>query len=148
MRNETRTITLGEFTFNVAIDRHITCVTYEACPEETAFLFSKREEFSSDETNENTLLINAIKEKKLEKTLNCSDELVKPIAKLVEFALPLMLKKAYKGEASPVDAQYIIEYTKKNEVDIMFNNDIYELISLGFTLGEQDRKPKVPYAMK
>lgn len=129
----------NEFTFDIGIDRNITCKTFEEFPDLVSLLM----EMEVSNTSEKDFMLKVMREKKLEKVLSINEE----ITELVKFALPLMLKKAEENSNS-IKAQEILEYVAENGVLAEFNNAMLEFISLGFTMGGQDKKPKVKFAMR
>jgi len=133
----------GELVFDVGIDRNITCQTYQEFPNLIAYLMEQEKDIGSEKISEEAFMLKLMKEKKLVQALSVQED----IAKLVEFALPLMLKKVDE-KISPFKAEEIIGYVKANEVDEEFNMSIFDFISLGFTQCGQDKKPKVKFVTK
>lgn len=129
-----KNVELGVKKFKVATDRDIAIKSFEKYPDVIEYVVTNKESESSDQA----VFINAIKNKELGKLFEMNDKL----GKLVEFVLPLMLKKA--NDSS--DSKDIIEYAIENEVIEDFNSAIVEFLFLGFTqrgLG----KPKIKFSM-
>lgn len=129
----------SEFTFNVGIDRNITCRTFEEFPDLVEFLIG----METDKPNEQDLMLTLMRNKKLEQALSLHEG----VAELVRFALPLMLKKADEN-SNAIKAQEILEYIEENGIQNEFNNAMLEFITLGFQMGGQDKKPKVKFVMR
>ena len=85
-------------------------------------------------------MVSLVKNKGLSELLRMNDE----IAKMVKFALPLMLKEA----KDDTNATKIIKYATDNDVIAQFNAGILEFIAQGFTQGELANKPKIKFSMK
>lgn len=136
MRVLEKTVTLGEMKFKVATDRDIAVKAFEEYPDLIEYLVNKENEIGNDDKS---LFLKAIKNKELSTLF----EMEEKFAKLIEFALPLMLKKA--NDES--DAMEIIKYANENNVSTEFNSGMLEFLMEGFTLRELAKKPKIKFSM-
>lgn len=130
-----KTVTLGEMSFKIAVDRDIAVKSFEEYPELIEYLFKKQNSLNDNEN----LFLDAIKNKELSKIF----EMEEKFAELVGFALPLMLKKA----GDKTNAKTIIKYAVENGVNTQMNSALLEFICEGFTQREL-AKPKIKFSMK
>lgn len=137
MKTLKKHISVGKYEFDVGVDRAITVDVFEHYPDLMEYLLN-----SNAKGDENTIVINAIKEKTLGKLLESTDQ----IKDLVKYAFPLLLAKADEKQADKADE--IIEYIYENEVEDEFSNAVFEFICLGFTADTSEKKPKVKFIMK
>lgn len=131
-----KNVTLGEMKFKVAVNRDIAIKSFEEFPELIEYIISQE---NSGATDEQSVFMNALRGKKLKALYDMEENL----AKLIEFALPLMLETA--GDTS--DAMAIIEYAKENDADSILNSAMLEFLMQGFSqrgLAE----PKIKFSMK
>ena len=129
-----KNVELGEKKFKISTDRNIAIQSFEAYPDVIEYIIKNK----GNVVGEEEMFLDAIKNKELSKLFEINDKL----ATLVEFVLPLMLKKANDNS----NAQEIIEYAKENDALEEFNSAIVEFLFLGFTqrgLG----KPKIKFSM-
>lgn len=143
MKTLRKTITVGEYSFDVAVDRHIVAESFEKFPKLFEFLFKY-----STNVNDADFFINAVKNKQLDVALNIESE----IADFVAYAFPLMLKKADTESVPQTNnakkCDEILKYIVDNEVDEQFNSAIFEMINSVFTQGITEKKPKVKFVME
>lgn len=130
-------ISVGEYEFDVAVDRNITVDVFEHFPDLMEYLLNNQ-----DSQDGNQIVINAIKGKTLGKLLDSTEQ----IKDLVKYAFPFLLAKANKEMADKADE--IIDYIYENEVEEEFSNALFEFICLGFTNDTNEKKPKVKFVMK
>lgn len=135
MRFLEKTVTLGEMTFKVATDRDIAVKAFEAYPQLIEYMFKKQDSI----TNDKDFFMEAIKNKELSKVF----EMEKMFADLIEFALPLMLRKA----GDKTSAKKIIDYATENGADTEMNSALMEFLCEGFTQREL-AEPKIKFSMK
>lgn len=128
-----KTVELGEMTFKVVTNRDIAVKSFEEYPEVLKYIFKNQNGKQKD-------WISLIENKGLSELFKINDE----IAKLVEFALPLMLEAA----KDKTKAKKVIDYARDNDVIEEFNAGILEFLAQGFTQGELAKKPKVKFSMK
>lgn len=140
MKTLTKHISVGTYEFDVGIDRNITVDVFEHFPDLMEYLLENK---TSDE---NKIVIEAIKGKTLGKLLDSTDQ----ILELVKYAFPFLLEKAdkEKGTNNAEKADEIIAYVYENEVESEFSNALFEFVCLGFTSDTNERKPKVKFVMK
>ncbi len=140
MKTLLKNVELGKYKFFVGIDRDIVADTFEQFPDLVEFLLS------NTNGDENEIIINSVKNKKLRQVLDTNEQ----IAEFVKFAFPLMLKKADKEKKTKnaEKADEIIDYVYENEVDSVFNAEMFKFICSGFTPETAERKPKVKFVMK
>ena len=141
MKIITKTVTVGEYTFDVSVDRNIVCDAFEKYPDLMEFLFK-----NANVNGENEVVVNAIRNKNLAMLLDSTDQ----IKELVFYALPKMLKKAddFRGTDNASRVDELVKYIEDNEVDTEFSTAMFEFICLGFTPDTNERKPKVKFQMK
>lgn len=145
MRNLTKKCSfVGEngatFEFNLGIDRNIVCQSFQEFPDLIEYLMQQEKEVGKGDISEADYLLKLIKSKQLKQALSVTED----IGEMVKFALPLMLEKA----EDKTNYHKIIDYIDENGIKDEFNSAVFGFISLGFTLGEQGKKPKVKFAMK
>ena len=140
MKILTKHISVGDYEFDVGVDRHITVDVFEHFPDLMEYLLENKT------ADENKIVITAIKEKTLGKLLDSTEQ----IQELVKYAFPALLAKAdkEKGTDNASKADEIIAYIYDNEVETEFSNALFEFICLGFTNDTNERKPKVKFVMK
>lgn len=131
-----KNVTLGEMKFKVAVNRDIAIKAFEEYPELIEYIISQENNEASDEQS---IFINALKKKELSVLYDMEENL----AKLIEFALPLMLQSA--GDTS--DAMAIIQYAKENDADSILNSAMLEFLMQGFSQRGL-AKPKIKFSMK
>ncbi len=138
-----KTVTLGEMNFKIGVDRNISVNVFEAYPDVLEYLINSAQEINDSNKdkniNETQFLLNAIKNKKLDRIFEIEDKM----GDLVAYALPQMLRKV--GDTT--DASKIIEYAKENGADVEFNSAILSLLNEAFTQRELG-KPKIKFSMK
>lgn len=131
-----KNVTLGEMKFKVAVNRDIAIKSFEEFPELIEYIISQE---NSGATDEQSVFMNALRGKKLKVLYDMEENL----AKLIEFALPLMLETA----SDTSDAMAIIEYAKENDADSILNSAMLDFLMQGFSqrgLAE----PKIKFSMK
>lgn len=140
MKTLLKSVEIGKYKFYVGIDRDIVADTFEAFPDLVEFLLSNTSEDRSE------IIIKAVKEKKFRQVLDSNNQ----IADFVKFAFPRMLKKAdgAKGSANASRAEEILKYVYDNNVEDVFNANMFEFICSGFTPETAEKKPKVKFVMK
>lgn len=131
-----KNVTLGEMKFKVAVNRDIAIKAFEEYPELIEYIISQE---NSEASDEQSIFINALKKKELSVLYDMEENL----AKLIGFALPLMLQSA--GDTS--DAVAIIEYAKENDADSILNSAMLEFLMQGFSQRGL-AKPKIKFSMK
>lgn len=140
MKILTKKISVGDYEFKVGIDRDIVADAFEEYPDLIEFLLN------NSDGKENDIIVKALRDKNLRQVLETNEQ----IAGVVKFAFPRMLEKADKlngtDNASKVDE--IIDYIYENEVDNIFNTEMFKFMCMGFTAGTTERKPKVKFVMK
>lgn len=128
-----KTVELGEKSFKVRANRDIAVKSFEEYPEVLEYIVKQQNKGEQD-------IVALVKGKGLSELFRVNEQ----IAKLVEFALPLMLREA----KDTANAKTIIKYAKDNGVLEQFNAGILEFIAEGFTQGELANKPKIKFSMK
>lgn len=128
-----KTVELGEMSFKVRANRDIAVKSFEEYPAVLEYIVKQQNKGELD-------MVSLVKNKGLSELLRMNDE----IAKMVKFALPLMLKEA----KDDTNATKIIKYATDNDVIAQFNAGILEFIAQGFTQGELANKPKIKFSMK
>lgn len=131
-----KNVTLGEMKFKVAVNRDIAIKSFEEFPELIEYIISQE---NNDASDEQSIFINALKKKELSVLYDMEENL----AKLIGFALPLMLQSA--GDTS--DAMAIIQYAKENDADSILNSAMLEFLMQGFSQRGL-AKPKIKFSMK
>lgn len=131
-----KNVTLGEMKFKVAVNRDIAIKAFEEYPELIEYIISQE---NSEASDEQSIFINALKKKELSVLYDMEENL----AKLIGFALPLMLQSA--GDTS--DAMAIIQYAKENDADSILNSAMLEFLMQGFSQRGL-AKPKIKFSMK
>lgn len=127
-------VTLGEMEFKVRTNRDIAVRAFEEYPELIEYVLNKQ----GTDLDDGKFFINALKNKELGILLDMNGR----IEKLIEFALPLMLKEA----GDETDAKTIIDYARENDADEIFNAKMLEFLIKAFTLRGQE--PKILFSMK
>lgn len=127
-------VTLGEMEFKVRTNRDIAVRAFEEYPELIEYVLNKQ----GTDLDDDKFFINALKNKELGILLDMNGR----IEKLIEFALPLMLKEA----GDETDAKTIIDYARENNADEIFNAKMLEFLIKAFTLRGQE--PKILFSMK
>lgn len=127
-------VTLGEMEFKVRTNRDIAVRAFEEYPELIEYVLNKQ----GTDLDDDKFFINALKNKELGILLDMNGR----IEKLIEFALPLMLKEA----GDETDAKTIIDYARENDADEIFNAKMLEFLIKAFTLRGQE--PKILFSMK
>ena len=135
MKIYTKEVTVGDYSFKVAVDRDLVCDCFEKFPKLTKFLFSY-----AGKGNTNEILSKAVEDGNLRIVLDSADE----VKKFVEFAFPKMLKKA----GDETNANEVLDYMIENEVDDIFSNAMFEFVCSGFTPETTEKKPKVKFTMQ
>lgn len=128
-----KTVELGEMSFKVRTNRDIAVKSFEEYPQVLEYVVKQQKKGEQD-------IVSLVKTKGLSELYRVNDN----IAKMIEFALPMMLKAA--GDKS--NAKKIITYASDNGVIEQFNAGILEFLAQGFTLGELADKPKIKFSMK
>lgn len=132
LRKNTKHCSVGEYEFDVAINREIMRKGFKKCPtlwRMTAQAQQNKADFSD-----------------VDKFLDLLDEAEKVNEELpiyVATVLPDMLELA--GEK--LDSAEIIKYCIKNQVDDQFYAKIYEFTLMGFTDGKSVKNPKVTVSL-
>ena len=134
MKTLRKHISVGDYKFNVGVDRDIVVDCFEQFPSLVEFLLKQANGDNAD------IIVNAVKSKNLRQVLETNEQ----IADFVRFALPKMLKKA----EDESDAEEILNYIYENEVDEVFNSEMFKFICSGFTPDATEKKPKVKFVMK
>lgn len=132
MKTLVKHISVGTYEFDVRVDRHIVAECFEQFPDLIEFLLKNAN------GNETDIIIEATKNKKLVQMLDTSNE----IGEFVKFALPKMLTD------EEMKADEILDYIYENEVDEVFNTEMFKFICSGFTPDTAEKKPKVKFTMK
>lgn len=131
----TKKIEVGDYKFNVSVNREIALKVSEEFPEFITKIL--------DNSNKNNDISSIIKENRLRELFDINDYINENLSKVIKFSLPLLLQEA--GEK--LNSDKIISYIIENEVDEIFNAKIWEFILSVFTKGGQDKKPKVKFVM-
>lgn len=127
-------ISVGEYEFDVGINRELVADAFEAFPDLIEILLT------NSGGNETDMILKAVKEKKLHQMLDANAQ----IEEFVKFCFPKMLEMV--GDDSSPDE--IIAYIYENEADEIFNSEMFKFICSGFTPDTAERKPKVKFKMK
>lgn len=128
-----KTVELGEMSFKVRTNRDIAVKSFEEYPSVLEYIVKQQNKGEQD-------IVSLVKGKGLSELYRINDE----IAKMVKFALPLMLEEA----KDKSNANTIIKYATDNGVIEQFNAGILEFVAQGFTQGELVKKPKIKFSMK
>lgn len=131
-----KTVTFGEKTFKVGVDRNLAIACLEEKPELMEYLISQR---NTSAKSSQEFFLKALKEKTLGKLYAMEDKL----SELTELSLPLMLKKAEDDH----DAKEIIDYAKEHDAMGTLNNGMLEFLMQGFSQREL-AKPTIKFSMK
>lgn len=131
-------IEVGDYTFDVALNRDIIADSFESFPDLMDFLLSA-------DKGKADVVSKAIREKKVRQVLSMNDD----IEKFVKFAFPRMLEAAdkEKGTSNAEKAEEILNYISENDVDTEFNAAMFKFICSGFTPETAGKKPKVKFNM-
>lgn len=133
MKELIKKVEIGEYNFDIKINRDIALTVAEKEPEFFEKLFSN--------SNRDTK-INFKNVGKLRELFEMNDFISINSARIVNVALPLMLIN------EKLNAKEIIKYVSDNDADEIFNNAMVEFILMGFTNNELDKKPKVKFVMR
>lgn len=133
MKELIKKVEIGEYNFDIKINRDIALTVAEKEPEFFEKLFSN--------SNRDTK-INFKNVGKLRELFEMNDFISINSARIVNVALPLMLVN------EKLNAKEIIKYVSDNDADEIFNNAMVEFILMGFTNNELDKKPKVKFVIR
>lgn len=137
MKTLTKTAKLGEKKFTVATNRDIAVNAFEKYPEETKQLLKFYEKDSMDK------LVDALENKRLKNLLDEKDNASQNVVKIIDFALPLMLKAA----DDKSDADELIKYAKEKNALVPMAATLFDFLSQGFTLDELGT-PEVQFVLE
>lgn len=129
-------VEFGKYNFKIAINREIALKVSDEFPEFIVYILDKDDEVTDMKT--------AVMNGKLKELLEKTDYITSQCGKIVEFALPFMLKEADSKE----NADEIINYAIENDAYELFSQKIWEFILLGFTNNGEVKTPKVSLQMK
>lgn len=136
LRKNTKHCSVGEYDFDVAINRQIVLDGFKQFP----ILWKVVARNSKYSVNADALEdISAFTD-----LLEANDIIEEVTPKYVAYVLPKMLELA--GEKVDLDAFY--KYIVDNEVDDEFNDAIFQFAMLGFTADRSEKKAKVKMSLK
>lgn len=136
LRKNTKHCSVGEYDFDVAINRQIVLDGFKQFPN----LWKVVARNSKYGVNADSLEdISALSD-----LLEANDIIEEVTPKYVAYVLPKMLELA--GENVDLDAFY--KYIVDNEVDDEFNDAIFQFAMLGFTADRSEKKAKVKMSLK
>lgn len=136
LRKNTKHCSVGEYDFDVAINRQIVLDGFKQFPN----LWKVVARNSKYGVNAYSLEdISALSD-----LLEANDIIEEVTPKYVAYVLPKMLELA--GEKVDLDAFY--KYIVDNEVDDEFNDAIFQFAMLGFTADRSEKKAKVKMSLK
>lgn len=136
LRKNTKHCSVGEYDFDVAINRQIVLDGFKQFPN----LWKVVARNSKYGVNADSLEdISALSD-----LLEANDIIEEVTPKYVAYVLPKMLELA--GEKVDLDAFY--KYIVDNEVDDEFNDAIFQFAMLGFTADRSEKKAKVKMSLK
>ena len=133
----TKTVELGEMKFKVSVDRDIACDSFQQFPDLMEYLISKKKDIIARDDDD--FMLKALKKKELKNIFDVEDK----VTELIEYALPLMLKKA----EDKSDAKKIMEYADDNNALRIFNKGMLDFLFQGFSQGEL-ANPTIKFSMK
>ena len=136
LRKNTKHCSVGEYDFDVAINRQIVLDGFKQFPN----LWKVVARNSKYGVNADSLEdISALSD-----LLEANDIIEEVTPKYVAYVLPKMLELA--GEKVDLDAFY--KYIVDNDVDDEFNDAIFQFAMLGFTADRSEKKAKVKMSLK
>lgn len=136
LRKNTKHCSVGEYDFDVAINRQIVLDGFKQFPR----LWKVVARNSKYSVNVDALEdISAFTD-----LLEANDIIEEVTPKYVAYVLPKMLELA--GEKVDLDAFY--KYIVDNEVDDEFNDAIFQFAMLGFTADRSEKRAKVKMSLK
>jgi len=143
MRETKRTLkkacSVGEYTFDVAINRQIVLDAFVKFPELWK-LITKAGKDKDAIANPDKIIddIDA-----LARLMGENDALEELIPAFVRYILPKMVEVA----ESELDCDEFLDYCERMECDDEFNSAIFDFAMLGFTDGKSEKKPKVKVSL-
>ena len=136
LRKNTKHCSVGEYDFDVAINRQIVLDGFKQFPNLWKVV-ARNSKYSGN--------VDALEDiSALSDLLEANDIIEEVTPKYVAYVLPKMLELA--GEKVDLDAFY--KYIVDNEVDDEFNDAIFQFAMLGFTDDRSEKKAKVKMSLK
>lgn len=136
LRKNTKHCSVGEYDFDVAINRQIVLDGFKQFPNLWKVVARNSKYSGSVEALEDISAFTDLVE--------ANDIIEEVTPKYVAYVLPKMLELA--GEKVDLDAFY--KYIVDNEVDDEFNDAIFQFAMLGFTADRSEKKAKVKMSLK
>ena len=136
LRKNTKHCSVGEYDFDVAINRQIVLDGFKQFPNLWKVV-ARNSKYSGN--------VDALEDiSAFTDLLEANDIIEEVTPKYVAYVLPKMLELA--GEKVDLDAFY--KYIVDNEVDDEFNDAIFQFAMLGFTDDRSEKKAKVKMSLK
>ena len=137
IRELVRRCSVGEYDFDIIVNRNIVADAFQKHPKLWKILAekSKRGRFDIENIDDIETLLEFLEE---------NDAVAEEIPLFVQDILPAMIKAA----DSKVDATEFLEYCYANDVDEIVNDEIYKFALMGFTAGRGVKTPKVKVEFK
>lgn len=136
LRKNTKHCSVGEYDFDVAINRQIVLDGFKQFPNLWKVVARNSKYGVNVESLEDISAFSDL--------LEANDIIEEVTPKYVAYVLPKMLELA--GENVDLDAFY--KYIVDNEVDDEFNDAIFQFAMLGFTADRSEKKAKVKMSLK
>lgn len=136
LRKNTKHCSVGEYDFDVAINRQIVLDGFKQFPNLWKVV-ARNSKYSVN--------VEALEDISAFTDLVEANDIIEEVTpKYVAYVLPKMLELA--GEKVDLDAFY--KYIVDNEVDDEFNDAIFQFAMLGFTADRSEKKAKVKMSLK
>ncbi len=138
MKTYSKNVTVGDYKFDVSVDRQIAAEGLEKFPDLVEYVLTQQDGVSA--------IVKATKDKKLGTLLGIDEQ----AEALVKFAFPKMLKKADAefGTDNYNRSQEILDYIYENDADDVFITAMFEFILSVFTSETPGKKKKSRVAFK
>lgn len=136
LRKNTKHCSVGEYDFDVAINRQIVLDGFKKFPSLWKVIARNSKYDGKFEALEDVSALSDL--------LEATDVIEEVTPKYVAYVLPKMLELA--GENIDLDAFY--KYIADNEVDEEFNNAIFQFAMLGFTADRSIKRAKVKMSLE
>lgn len=136
LRKNTKHCSVGEYDFDVAINRQIVLDGFKQFPALWKVVARNSKYGVNVESLEDISALSDL--------LEANDIIEEVTPKYVAYVLPKMLELA--GENVDLDAFY--KYIVDNDVDDEFNDAIFQFAMLGFTADRSEKKAKVKMSLK
>lgn len=136
LRKLVKRCTVGEYSFDVAINRQIVLDGFKEYPTLWKMMNDTSKNSGGNIDTDDISVLGEL--------MNANDAMEDEVEKFIVFILPKMIEEA--GEQ--VDCDAFLEYCRENDVDDEFVRAMFDFAMLGFTGGRSEKKPKVKMSLK